>query len=276
MPGASNDISTGSSALRASSPPTVWACWSRVSHHRPAIGIAYNPPFYPDFLSRLGFAKETDFVSGYLPGSYEIPERVIHLAEKVKERYGFRIAAFKNKRELRAVVPEIIAAYNQTFVDNWEYVAITPEEGQVIADRLLSIITPDLVKLVYKGDEIAGFVLCYPDISAAIQRTGGRLFPFGWYHLLREFKRTEWVNANGVGIVEKYRGRGVDAMMFVELAKAIKAAGYKHCDLVQIDEANAKMQAELAAFGVQFYKRHRIFRRTVAAVSAEDSNATVL
>lgn len=232
-------------------------------NHRPAIGIAYNPEYYHDFVKRLGFERETDFMSGYLPGDYPLPERIVRIAEKVRKRYGFEIRNFHSKKELAAVVPKVIDTYNRTFTENWEYVPITPEEGDVIAKRVLSIAIPEQMKLVWKGDEIAGFLICYPDISAAIQRTGGKLFPFGWYHLLREFKRTEWVNLNGAGILPQYRGRGVDAMMFVEASKTIKEGGYKHAEVVQIDEGNAKMQAEMANLGVNFYKRHRIFHRAL-------------
>lgn len=233
-------------------------------HRRPALDIAYNPPFYHDYVLRLGFVRETDFVSGYLPADYVLPERIERIADKVKERYGFTIKQYATKRELYALVPQVVAAYNASFTENWEYVPITPEETKVVAKRLLDVITPDLIKLVWKGEELVGFLLCYPDISAAIQRTGGRMWPFGFIHLLREFGKTDWVNVNGAGILEKYRGRGVDAMMFVELARTLQSSRYKHADIVQIDEGNAKMQAEMAALGVTFDKRHRIFRRPVA------------
>ncbi|MCS7039521.1 MAG: hypothetical protein RMN24_09720 [Anaerolineae bacterium] len=232
-------------------------------HRRPAIGIPYNPPFYHDFIQRLGFERETDFLSGYLSADHPVPERLERIAERVKQRYGFRIERYRRKRELRRLVPLVVATYNEAFTENWEYVPITPEEAKVIADRLLTIIQPDLVKLVWKDDRLVGFLLCYPDISAAIQRTGGRLWPFGWFHLLREFGRTEWVNINGAGILPAYRGRGVDALLFVELARTIKGSRYKHAIVVQIDEGNSKMQLEMAALGVGFDTRHRIFRRAV-------------
>lgn len=233
-------------------------------HRRPAISIAYNPPFYHDYLLQLGFERETDFVSGYLPANHDIPDRIFRIADKVKERYGFRFEQYASKKELRAIVPQVVETYNQSFVDNWEYVPVTAEEAEVIAKRLLDIIVPELIKLVWKGDELVGFLLCYPDISAAIQRTGGRLWPFGFVTLLREFKRTTWVNVNGAGILAPYRGRGVDAMLFAEIARTIRQSRYEHAIIVQIDEGNAKMQQEMAALGVTFDTRHRIFRRRVA------------
>ncbi len=230
---------------------------------RPAIGIAYNPPFYHDFMQRLGFERETDFMSGYVTTDYVMSDRVLRLAEKVKERYGYKVMSFTSKAEIRAIVPQFLDTYNASFVDNWEFVPVTPEEGKVIASRLLDIVDPTMIKLITKDDKIIGFVLVYPDISAAIQRTGGRLWPFGFITLLREFKRTDWCNANGAGILEEYRGRGVDAMMATELYKVFKSKAFKFAELVQVDEGNAKMQAEMAALGTKWDKRHRIFHRKV-------------
>ncbi len=230
---------------------------------RPALGIPYNPPFYHDFIRQLGFARETDFLSGYLSADHPLPERVVRIAERAKQRYGFRSERYRSKRALRRLVPLVVAAYNEAFTENWEYVPITPAEAHVIAERLLAVIRPELVQLVWKDEQLIGFLLCYPDISAAIQRTGGRLWPWGWFHLWREFGRTVWVNINGAGILPAYRGRGVDAILFVELARTIKGSRYKHAIVVQVDEGNSKMQREMAALGVTFDTRHRIFRRPV-------------
>ena len=229
----------------------------------PAIGIAYNPPFYHDFMIRLGFERETDFMSGWVPCDYELDERVVRIAERVRQRYGFEFMHFKSKKEIKEIAPKIIETYNASFVENWEYVPITPEEGEYIEKRLLDILLPELPSVIVKDDEIVGFVLVYPDISNAIRRTGGRLWPFGWFHLLREFKRTEWVNMNGAGVLPQYQGRGVDAMLFVQLARTLKATPYKYAEIVQIDEGNAKMQADMTALGVTFDKRHRIFHRAL-------------
>ncbi|RME81878.1 MAG: hypothetical protein D6775_12475 [Caldilineae bacterium] len=227
----------------------------------PAVGIAYNPPYYHDFMKRLGFEKETDYMSGMLDRSYTLPEKVIRIAEKVRNRYGFRVESYRSKKELKAIVPKVIDTYNAAFVNNWEFIPITESEAEVIAARLLDIIQPELIRLVWKGEDLAGFILCYPDINRGIQRCKGRLWPFGWYHLLREFGRTEWVNFNGAGILPQYQGRGVDAMLLTELAKVFYASRYKYAEIVQVEEGNERMQREMAAIGVSWDKRHRIFRK---------------
>jgi hypothetical protein len=113
-----------------------------------------------------------------------------------------------------------------------------------------------------KGDQPVGFLLAYPDVSSALQKTRGKLFPFGWYTLWRELSRTDWVNINGAGLTEEYRGSGGTAILFSELQKSITETGqFRHADVVQIGVENGRMLREMENFGVDFYKRHRTYRR---------------
>jgi hypothetical protein len=231
--------------------------------HRPAMGIPYNHSYYEAMVRDSGFEKETDFLSGYLRGDHQLPQRFYAIAEKVKERRGFWIKSFTSRREMRGWVRRAGRLYNQTFVDNWEYCPLTDEEMDVVADRLLSISDPRLMKVVMKGEEIAGFVFAFPDISAAIQKTKGRIWPIGWFHLLREFKRTNWVNLNGLGLLPEHRGVGANAVLYTELARSVYDYGFEHADVVQIEERNDKSLGEMAALGVEWYKRHRIYWRAL-------------
>jgi hypothetical protein len=233
--------------------------------HRPALGIPYNHPYYGSLLEDAGFAKKLDFVSCYMDRQFRFPERFLKVAEKMKRRRGFRSTVFRTKAELRALVPQITRLYNESFVEVQGYVPITEAEGQAIGKRILSIADPELVSLLTKDDELAGFVLAYPDISAAIQRCRGKLWPTGWYHLRREFKKTRWINFNGGGILESYRGLGGNALLYAELYRIlIEHPQYDFADVVQIQETNSRMVQEFRSVGVTPYKRHRIYERAVA------------
>ncbi len=233
--------------------------------HRPALGIAYNYPYYGELMEDAGFEKQLDFISCYVDRQMSIPSRFLDLAEKVKRRRGFRTVRFRNKAELRAAIPRVAAAYNSAFIEVQGYVPITEAEAQAIGDRILSIADPTLITLLMKEDEIVGFVLAYPDLSAAIQRCRGRLWPTGWYHLMREFKRTQWLNFNGGAILEPHRGLGGNALMYAELYHTLVGDDqYQYGDLVQIQETNTRMIRELQALEVKPYKKHRIYRRSLA------------
>jgi len=230
--------------------------------HRPALGIPYNYPYYGELLEDAGFEKQLDFVSCLIDREIDISNRFLEVADKVRRRRGFRVVRLHTKAELRAVILRVAAAYNSAFVEVQGYVPITEAEAQAIGDRILSIADPELIPLLMKDDDIVGFVLAYPDLSAAIQRCRGRLWPTGWYYLMREFKRTRWLNVNGGAILEPYRGLGGNALLYAELYRTLTASDqYRFADLVQVQETNTRMMRELAALEARPYKKHRIYRR---------------
>lgn len=234
--------------------------------HRPALGIAYNPPYYAAMLEDVGFVNDGEVVSGYLDAHHlHFPQKIHDLAALVQKRRGLRIARFTSRRELLGLIEPLKRTYNDMLGGTAGTVPLTSDEVQVIADQLKHYADPRLIKIVMKGDELVGFLLAYPDVSAAVQRTRGRLFPLGWIDLLLEFKRTQWVNINGAGIVEKYRGGGGTALLFSEMEKSIVEGGFQHADLVQIGADNDKMQREVGSLGIEFYKAHRLYKKLLTA-----------
>ncbi|MEW6717787.1 MAG: hypothetical protein AB1345_09815 [Chloroflexota bacterium] len=231
--------------------------------HRPAFGIPYNPSYYPSLIEAVGFEPSGDVVSGYLNRAAQFPERFHRVAERVRERRGLRVVRFRKRHDLRMLVPKLKDLYNAALGDTVGNVPLTEDEARTIANQLLWFADPRLIKIVMKGDEPVGFLFAYPDISGAVQRTKGRLFPWGWITLLLELRRTKWVNINGAGITSEYRGLGGTALLFSEMQKSILEGGFEHADLVQIGQDNARMQRELEGLGIDFYKRHRLYKRSL-------------
>lgn len=231
--------------------------------HRPALGIPYNYPYYATFLEKLGFEKEIDHSSAHLSAEFELPQRYFEAAERVKERRGLRIESFSSKDEMRQWIPYVQRIYNEAFSDVWGFFPVTDAEIKVIADRFLAVADPRLIKIVMKDDEMIGFILAYPDISVGIQRAKGRFWPFGWFHLMREYRRTKWLDANGIGLLPGHQGVGANVMLYVELFKSAKAFGFEHADLAQVAETNTESLGEVNAVGAEWYKRHRVYRRAL-------------
>ncbi|MFP4343250.1 MAG: hypothetical protein ACLFU8_01025 [Anaerolineales bacterium] len=232
--------------------------------HRAAPGVPYNYPYYRDFMKALGFEKEIDYDSAYVPGDYDLPERFYEIAEQVKQRRGFEVLSFKSKRELRKWIPRIQRVNNEAFTQVWGYYPLDAAEAQMIGRELLTIADPELMKLVIKDDELAGFSFVFPDVAGALQKTNGRLWPCGWIHLLWAFKHTRRLVGNGLGLLPKYQGLGANALMYTELFKTIRSRGQiELCDIVQVAETNAKSLGEMTAAGVHWYKKHRVYRRAL-------------
>jgi hypothetical protein len=231
---------------------------------RPALGVPYNHPYYEALVQAVGFEKEIDYFSGYLTADYELPERIIAIAEKVKKRRGFWIKTFRDKKEMRDFLPQAHKIYMEAFKEVPGYYPVPLEELSMTIDQIIFVAEPNMIKLVMKGDEAIGFVISYPDISAALQRCGGRLWPLGWYHLMRERKRTKWVTCNGVGLLPEYQGMGANTLLYVELGKTLKDyQRFEYGDYVQVADVNLKSMGDATVMGFPLYKTHRVYRRTL-------------
>jgi hypothetical protein len=232
--------------------------------HRPAMGIPYNLPYYRGLIEAAGFQVEFETVSGYLDYTMVFPERIHRASALLQKRRKLKIKTFANRRELQPVISRMKDLYNGSLAGTRYNAPITDEEAQSMANQILWFANPRLIKIILHEDEPVGFLLGYPDISAAIQRTQGRMLPFGWIDMLRELKQTEWVNLNGAGILEEYRGLGGTALLFSEIYKSLAEAGtYKYADLVQVGTENEVMQRELRDLGIDFYKKHRVYFRPI-------------
>ncbi len=229
--------------------------------HRPAFGIPYNPPYYPALVEAAGFVPAGEMVSGHLDAHVQLPERIYRVAERIQERRGLRVARFKTRRDLRAFIPRLQELYNAALDGTVGNVPLTTDEVKTLADQMLWFADPRLIKIIYKGDQPIGFLFAYPDISAAVQRTRGCLWPAGWIDLLLELRRTRWININGAAIVERYRGFGGTALLFSEMHKSVIEGRFDHADIVQIGAENEMMLRELRDLGIDFNKRHRLYQR---------------
>jgi len=230
--------------------------------HRPALGLPYNPAYYPNLIEANGFTSTGEAVSGYLDARFEFPPRIHELAERIQKRRGLRIARFNSRSDMKTFIPHLKELYNGMLEGTEGNYPLTDAEVDAMASQLLWFADPRLIKAVMKDDKIVGFMLAYPDISAALQKTKGKLFPFGWLTLLLELRRTDWININGAGLLPEYRGSGGTAILFSEMYKsAAENPRYRHADVVQIGVENEAMQREMENFGINFYKMHRVYKK---------------
>lgn len=229
--------------------------------YTPALGLPYNPDYYSALIEANGFTPTGDLVSGFLPATIQLPVKIEQAAELVQRHRGFSVLRFKHRRELAKVMPRLRDMYNASLGGTVGNIPMTDEEMNAIAEQMLWFADPSLIKIILKDGNPAGFLFAYPDISAAIQRTRGRFWPFGWIDLLLELHRTRRININGAGIAENHRGLGATALLYREMYHSVVDGGYEVAEIVQIGVENEKMQAEMRNFGVNFCKTHRLYEK---------------
>jgi hypothetical protein len=227
--------------------------------------LNYNHAYYQQLVEAQGFEKEVDFVSCMLPADkFKIPDRVEKIAERVMQRGHLEIKRFKNKKELRSWDGRIGKAYNEAFVNNWEYYPFSQREIDFVVDNIMTVADHRLIKIITHGEDVVGFLFAFHDVSAALQRARGRLFPFGLPDLLLEMRRTDTVAVNGMGILPQFQGHGGNALLYSAMGKTLlEFQQFVHVEMTQVAETAVQMRADLKNLNGVEYKNNRVYRKEI-------------
>jgi hypothetical protein len=226
----------------------------------------YNYSYYQKLVEDLGFEKEVDFVSCYLPAdAFQIPERVERIAQWAMKRGNLWVKHFQSKKELVSWAQRIGETYNRTFINNWEYYPFSQGDIDYAVQNVFMVADHRLIKLIMHGEDIVGFLFAFPDVSAAIQRAKGRLFPFGIVDILLEMKRTKTVSGNGMGVLPEFQGTGGNALLYYEMGRTmLDFKQFEFVEMTQVAETTKQMRADLKNLNGVEYKNHRVYRKVIA------------
>jgi len=227
----------------------------------PAMGIAYQFPYYDHLIKENGFEKETDYFSGIL--EHRIDPKVHQVAEKVKQRSHFWIKNFSSTKEMEKWIPLVDKVHHEAFANNPGFYPSTPEEFTLLCKNIISVAVPAYTKLIMYEEEVAGFILAYPNLGRALRATRGSGSLPSMLQLLYEKKHSHWIDMNGVGLLPKYQGLGANALLYSEVEKTIVAAGITHAEIIQVDERNFRSYSDMNTMGVEWKKTHRTYQKKI-------------
>jgi GNAT superfamily N-acetyltransferase len=240
----------------------------------PVALMTYNPPYYADLIEGAGFQKAMDLWAWYLPTELlggvkadKIPEKLERVAKAVRKRYGYKVRAF-DKRDFEAEVLRIKEVYRSAWEDNWGAVPMTDHEIDHMADGLRQMADFDLVFIVEDREgKVAGMSLTLPNLNQALIKAyprPGVPEPLTLLKLLWHWKvhsAVDSVRVLALGVLEPYRGRGVDALLIYETARAALSKGYKWGEMSWILETNDMMNRDIEMMGGEVYKIYRIYQK---------------
>lgn len=232
------------------------------------IASLYNHPYYIKHYERMGFRKEADWIELQITIPDKTPERFDHVAEIVKEKYGLKIVKVRNIKELKR-------RYGMTYFDVldsayqklYNYQPFTPEQKEYYTNMYFPLLNFDFVTIVVnQQDEIVGVGLGMPDISHELKKIKGKLFPFGWFTLLRKLKakRFEVLDLLLVAVREDYQDKGVNALFFHDMLPYFFKYGVKYAESTSMLEHNKKVIEQFTKnFETKQHKRHRAYIREI-------------
>ena len=213
------------------------------------------------FVETQGYEKKLDLVQ-YKTG---IPDKFPDLYNRVSDRVlknGYNILEFTKRKNLKPIIYPVFKLLNESYTNIFGFAPFQDKEIFEFANRFIYLINPRLVKAVADKDKnIIGFVIAMPDISEGINRAKGRLFPFGFYHILRSGKKTKQLNLLLGAVKEEHRNHGLNMLMGIKLIESAKNEGMKLLDSHLVMEDNKRMRAEYERLGAKIYKRYRIYQK---------------
>ena len=223
----------------------------------------YNYPYYVKHMERYGMTKEADWLEFQVYPPKTCPERIERIAEIVKQRSHVHVDKVKNSRELvRKYGIEYMDVIDEAYQKLYNFQPMTIQQKNYYKDMYFPILNFDFVTLVVnEKDEIVGVGLGMPDISEALRKCGGKLFPFGWYHLIKALKakHMDAFNFLLIAVRPDYQDKGINALFFQDQIPYINQYGIKRLETTGILETNTKNQANFTQFDHKQHKRRRAY-----------------
>ena len=230
------------------------------------IGL-YNYEYYQTYLQELGYQAKAE----WLEYSIDIAnlgkvKQMDKLCEMLKKRYEIDTYKFETIDEMLPYVDEMFDLLNVTYAELQSFVPIEKFQVEHYKKKYLKFIHPDFISCVKdKNDKMIAFAITMPSFSKAFQKTKGKLFPFGWWHLMQAQKKNDHVEFYLIGIDPHYQNKGVNALIFKELYDRFIARGIKTLETNPLLEENTKVQQLWKNFDPVVHKRRKTFYKNIEA-----------
>lgn len=190
----------------------------------------YNHPYYASHFEQLGYSREKEYLESKFPFSNVKPEFFQKANELVKKRYQLSPMNFKTTKEVMPHVDKMFDLFNESYASLSSFVAISDIQKEYFKKKYISFINPEFIKFVEDKDHnIVAFSIVMPSFSEALQKSKGKLFPFGFLHLLKAKKQSKDMIFYLIGVHPEYQNKAVTAIIFNEYYNTFKEKGIVNC-----------------------------------------------
>lgn len=233
---------------------------------------AYNYPYYPEHMDRMGgWEKDNDYVEYKLYVPEEMPEKYATIAKMIQKRYNLQVKKLKRNEIYgeNGYGKKIFDVVNETFKDLYGYSKLTDRQIEQYVKMYLPMADLDLITIIEDWNtpdhKVVGVGISIPSLAHALQKCGGKLFPFGWWHILRalKFHKTEVVDLLLVGVLPEYRQKGANALLFYDLIPHYQRLGFKWGETHVEMETNMKVQGQWQYLNREIHKRRRCYKKDI-------------
>ncbi len=188
---------------------------------RQNMSTLYNPEYYIRFIERAGYEVKCRWQQYSMQANQPVPDKVARLNKLIMEKYNLHLVKVKKRKELYPHAYKFFHAINASFKDLYDFVPMTEKEISVYIKQYIPFVNLDFVQFVEDEHEnLVGFGLSIPDLSAAYKKANGKLFPFGWYHLLKALHKFDTIDLLLNGVLPEWQKRGVHSIYYSDMNEA--------------------------------------------------------
>lgn len=234
---------------------------------RGSMTAYYNPDYYPRHMELLGLKKEVDWLQVRINIPQEVPPRYARVAQYAREQIRLTVKKASRREVLRgAYGPKIFKLLNEAYAPIFGFSAFSPKQAQKFLDKYVPLFNMDMIPLVENAEgELVGIAVTMPSLTEALQKSRGRLWPTGWFHLLKALKWQHEDNTEMllVAVRPDYQGMGVNALFFDDLIPIYNKYGIKWAETGPQLEDNVRELTQWKPLHPEIVKRRRCWMKEI-------------
>lgn len=226
----------------------------------------YNYPYYESHVLAAGYRPDTEWLEFVMDVPDAIPEKMNRVADIVKKRFGLKVKKYTNKKAIeRDYGRAIFELINETYDKLYGFSPLTDRQIDSYIKEYLSLLDLDLICLITDSDDkLVGVGISMPSLSRGLQRSYGRLLPFGWTHLIRALKgKNDRVDLMLVGVKPEYQNKGANAILFQDLIPHYIKRGFRYAESNPELADNASVQEQWKYFTSRQHRRRKAYRKSL-------------
>ena len=235
------------------------------------MATIYNYDYYPQHMEKVGgWEKDNDYVEYRLDVPETAPEKYTKIAEMVEKRYNLHARKLTKKEIFEGGYgKKLFDLINVTYAHLYGFSELTDRQIDQYVKMYFPLADLDLITVIEDGNkdnQLVGLAITIPSLTRALQKCRrGRLFPFGWWHLLRaiKFHKTEVVDLLLIGVLPEYRSKGANALVFADLIPRYVKYGFKWGETHVEMETNESVQSQWGPLDPIMHKKRRCYRKQI-------------
>lgn len=227
----------------------------------------YNPPYYPRHMEQLGFSKEADWVQIKVKVPAEVPPRFGRAQKTVTQLYGLKVRKLTQQEIFQGGYGrKIFHLLNEAYSQLFGFTPHTDEEADAFVGQYVPMLDLRMLPMVEDADgNLIACSITMPNVSRALQKSRGRLFPFGWFHLLRalKFRHEDEVELLLIAVHPEWQALGINALLFADLIPVFNKLGFQWAETGPMLENNLKVLTQWKTLNPVFCKRRRCYGKDI-------------